>query len=262
MAGKLAVQMYTLRDFTKSAKDFAQSLEKVSAMGYPAVQLSAIGCMNGDEPEVSAAEARSMLDDNGLKCIATHRSWDALASATEEEIDFHKTLGCDYVAIGSLPGEYRDQGEDGFRKFLVDFRPVAEKLKENGLMFGYHNHSHEFIRTGNGRQTLYDIFIDEGGDLFNMEVDVYWVAHAGANPQRIIERCRGRVSVIHFKDKEVVADGPIMAAIGEGNLDWDNLIPACETAGVEWYAIEQDTCPRDPFDCLKSSYDFLTAMGL
>ena len=41
---------------------------------------------------------------------------------------------------------------------------------------------------------------------------------------------------------------------------WTGIIsmPACEAAGVEWYAVEQDICRRDPFDCLQSSYTYLT----
>ena len=83
--------------------------------------------------------------------------------------------------------------------------------------------------------------------------------HAGVSPERVFERCGGRVPIIHLKDKEVVAkDGPVMAAIGEGNLDWPHILPACAQAGVEIYAVEQDICRRDPFDCLRSSFEFLT----
>ena len=77
-----------------------------------------------------------------------------------------------------------------------------------------------------------------------------------------MERCAGRVPVIHLKDNEVIAGSQDsnMAPIGEGTMDWAHIIPTCEKAGVEWYAIEQDTCQRDPFDCLVSSFDYLTAM--
>ena len=54
----------------------------------------------------------------------------------------------------------------------------------------------------------------------------------------------------------------MIAAVGEGNLAWDRILPACEAAGVEWYAVEQDVCRRDPFDCLRSSFEFLTARGI
>jgi sugar phosphate isomerase/epimerase len=255
--------MYTLRDFTKTVEGLRNSLRKIREIGYPAVQFSAVGCMDGDNPEVSASDAKSMLDENGLKCIATHTGWDALANDTGAEIEFLGELDCTYTAIGGLPDPYRSGGEEGYRSFVRDSRPVLETLKQAGITFGVHNHAHEFVRIAPGPRTLYDILIDEGDDLLALEVDVFWAVHGGVNPERIFERCPGRVPVIHFKDKEVVPDdGPVMAPIGEGNLDWDHIIPACERAGVQWYAIEQDTCRRDPFDCLRSSFDFLSARGL
>jgi sugar phosphate isomerase/epimerase len=53
-----------------------------------------------------------------------------------------------------------------------------------------------------------------------------------------------------------------MAEVGEGNLNWPAILQACREAGVEWYAVEQDECQRDPFESLKISYDNLKAMGL
>lgn len=268
MSSKLAVQMYTVRDFTKTSKDLAESLEKIAKIGYSAVQLSAVGAMNtpegADGPEVDAKTARKMLDDNGLKCIATHRSWDSLAGQTDAEIAFHQELGCDYTAIGGIPNNYGAEGAAGYHRFVQDSAPVIAKLKAAGIRFGHHNHSHEFERvTPSSPETLWDILIAEGGPDYTLEVDIYWVWHAGVDPVTLMHHCAGRVPVIHLKDREVVAkEGPVIAAIGEGNMPWDTIIPACEEAGVEWYGIEQDVCRRDPFDCLRSSYEYLTAKGL
>ena len=149
-----------------------------------------------------------------------------------------------------------------YRQFIANASKVIPQYKAAGIRFGHHNHSHEFTRTAEGI-SLEDILIAEGGPDLMLELDLYWIEHAGLNCVRVLERCHGRVPVIHLKDKEVVAkDGPVMAPIGEGNMDWDSIIPACEAAGVRWYGIEQDTCRRDPFDCLKSSYDFLRGKGL
>jgi sugar phosphate isomerase/epimerase len=263
MSSQLAVQMYTVRDFTRSGDDLARTLAKVRAVGYEAVQLSAVGAMNGPDPEVNAQTARRMLDENGLRCIATHRSWDDLVNRTDVEIEFHRTLGCDFTAIGSIPGGYGERGADGFRRFLDDADGLIAKLRAAGIRFGYHNHAFEFMRTGVGRQTLYDLLIDARNPGLLLELDVYWADHAGVNPVRLFERCRGRMPVIHLKDKEVSEDGqPVMAPIGEGNIDWEGILPACREAGVEWYAVEQDECRRDPFACLRSSHQYLSGFGL
>lgn len=263
MESKAAVQLYTLREHTRTARGFADSLARIAAIGYRAVQLSAVGAMDGEQPEVDARTARTMLDDHGLRCIATHRSWDTLADDTESEIAFHHELGCNFTAIGGIPTSYGARGADGYRQFVRDAAPVIDRFKAAGIRWGHHNHAHEFERVSTGGSTLFDILIDEGGPDYLLEIDVYWAWHAGVDPSRLMERCAGRAPVIHLKDREVIAkEGPVIAAVGEGNLPWDTILAACRSAGVEWYAVEQDICRRDPFDCLRSSFAFLTANGI
>ncbi len=262
-ASQSAVQLYTLREFLKTRADFIATLDKVRAIGYTAVQFSAVGCMNGEKPEVDAATARKLLDERGLACVATHRGWDALAKDTQREIDFHQALGCKYAGIGGIPAPYREQGAAGFRQFARDAQPTLAKLKAAGIVFVYHNHAFEFKRILPGRKTWYDAFIEEGGADFGLEIDTYWAAHAGVNPTTLIRRCAGRVPVIHVKDKDVTGNDGVFAPIGEGNLAWDEILPACRAARVEWYCVEQDNCyGRDPFDCLKSSFEFLVSKGV
>lgn len=257
----LAVQMFTIRDFVKTEKDLADSLRKVSAMGYKGVQMSAVGAMNGDTPEVSAALGRKMLDDNGLVCVATHRSWDDLIHKTDQEIEFHQTLGCDYAAIGGRPGGGYSEGAAGWVEWAQQAQPLVARLKEAGIRFGYHNHAHEFERAvrgaDGGPKTFFDLILENGGPDLTMEIDVYWIDHSGANARKWIEKLAGKIPVVHIKDKEMDGSEPIMAPIGEGNLDWDELLPALEKSGTQWIAVEQDQCYRDPFDCLKSSFEYL-----
>jgi sugar phosphate isomerase/epimerase len=256
---KLAAQMYTVREHTKTAKDFADSLVKISKIGYPSVQLSAIGAMHGPSPEVTAKAARQMLDDNGLRCVATHRSWNDLSTNTNAEIDFHSTLGCDYTAIGGIPSEYGAGGISGYRQWVADALPIAKKLNDAGIRFGYHNHEYEFEKAGSARQRFYDIIVDEGNPDIMLEIDVYWIQHAGIDPVGLIDHLWSRLPVVHVKDKDVVAGHATMSPIGEGNLDWNRIIPALKAAGVEWYCVEQDDYLTDPFDCLRASYDYLSS---
>lgn len=254
---QIAAQLYTVREFTKTAGEFADTLHKIRSIGYQAVQLSGVQAMDGETPAVSATDARRLLDDAGLVCCATHRSWNALQHQTAQEIEFHQTLGCGFTTLGGLPEEYGRRGVAGYEAFVRDAATVIAQLKAAGIRFGHHNHAFEFARVAPGPVTLFDTFIEQGGPDFCLEIDVYWAAHAGLNPEHLIERCGGRVPVIHVKDKEMVENTPVMAPVSEGNLDWPHLLPACAAAGVEWYTVEQDDWRRGPFDCLKSSFDFL-----
>jgi sugar phosphate isomerase/epimerase len=259
MKDKLAVQMFTLRDFTNTWDELATTLQKVSKMGYSGIQLSAVGCMNGVPAEASAAQAKQLLDDNNLRCIATHRSWDNLKDRLEEEIAFHKALNCDYCAIGTVPVATYPHTYDAYRRWLDDAQPVITALKAAGIRFGHHNHAREFSKPERHGKMLEDILIDEGGDDLMMELDLYWIAFAGVSCERILDRCHGRVPVIHLKDIEPLTGSNEcrIAAVGEGSMEWEHIIPACERAGVDWYTMEQDICPRDPFDCLQSSLDYM-----
>ena len=105
-------------------------------MGYTAVQLSAVGAMNGEYAELDAAQAKQILNDNDLKCIATHRSWEStVRNDTDAEIAFHKTLGCDFTAIGGIPAPYKEEGADGYKPFLCRCRAGYRQIKSGWRAF-------------------------------------------------------------------------------------------------------------------------------
>ena len=45
-------------------------------------------------------------------------------------------------------------------------------------------------------------------------------------------------------------------------MNFAGILAACRRAGVEWYAVEQDICQRDPFESLAISFRNLREMGL
>ena len=64
---RVAAQLYTVRDFIQKPADIAASLKKVRAIGYEAVQVSAMG-------PIAETELRRMLDGEGLVSCATHEN--------------------------------------------------------------------------------------------------------------------------------------------------------------------------------------------
>lgn len=250
---RLAVQLYTLRDHTKTWDGLDEVLGRCADMGYEGAQVSAVGCLP-EHPETADGErVREMLERRGMVCIGTHRPWPMLSGETEREIRFHRALGGKVVGIGHMGGAFPESSA-GYRAFAEAARPVHEKLTEHGMAFGYHNHAHEFVRE-DGAPRFQEI-VD--APWIEVILDVYWVQHAGYDPAYWLEQLHGRAHIVHFKDKEVVDDeGPIMAPVGEGNLDWPRLTKAALRAGTEWATVEQDVCRRDPFDCLASSARYL-----
>jgi len=251
---RLAAQLYTIREFTQTAADFAASMEKIRAIGYRAVQVSAIG-------PIPHAEVLAILRDLGLTICITHIGYERLWHDLDAVIDQHQLWNCQNVAIGSMPPPYRAEGEAGFKRFAEDASRVGERLSAAELTFSYHNHSFEFVRFG-GRTGLDVIYSESDPRYLQAELDTYWIQHGGGDPVAWIERMKGRMPVVHLKDMVIVDGEQAMAEIGEGNLNWPAILQACRDAEVEWYAIEQDVCRRDPFESLKISYENLRAMGV
>jgi sugar phosphate isomerase/epimerase len=54
----------------------------------------------------------------------------------------------------------------------------------------------------------------------------------------------------------------LFAEVGEGNLEWPQILEACRDANIEWYLVEQDICQRDPFESLGISLRNLKRLGL
>ncbi len=250
---RLAAQLYTVREFTRTAEDLAASLKKIRDIGYTAVQVSAIG-------PIPHEDVKKFADDNGLTICNTHIAYDRLWHDVDSVVEQHQLWNCKHVAIGSLPPAYREDGEAGYRRFAAEAAQVGEKLYAAGLTFSYHNHSFEFVRFG--ARTALDIIYDESDPRYlQAEIDTYWVQHGGGDPAAWVRRMTDRMPVVHLKDMVILDNQQVMAEVGEGNLNWPAILQACQEAHVEWYAVEQDICQRDPFESLKISYDNLSAMG-
>jgi len=253
--GILGAQLYTVREYTQTPDDVAETLRKVAEIGYPSIQISGFGPV---DPKLVAGIVR----DHGLTVAATHMGWDRFLDDLDGVIETNGLWGCRHPAIGGLPGEYR--GADGIRRFLEELAPIAEKLAAVGMDFSYHNHNRELARCDGGKTWLAALYEQADPKVLKAEIDVYWIQAGGGDPAEWLRTCAGRIPVIHLKDMCITPDGEVrMAEIGEGNLNWPAILQAAEAGGTEYYLIEQDDCyGRDPFECLAISYRNLKAMGL
>lgn len=242
----IGAQLYTVRDYCKTAVDLAATCAKVKQMGYDGVQLSGSG-------EIDAAEIKKILDGEGLICAATHIGLDAMENDTQAAVADHQLWGCKYTAIGGFfPKE--EWTRSLWERFVVRYNAIAQKFEGSGITIGYHNHSHE-LSPAEGVRPL-DLLIDKLSPNIWMEIDTYWIAHGGADPAAYIDRVAGRIPCVHFKDMTITPKREHrMTEIGDGNLNWPRIIETCRQAGVEWYLVERDSGDLDPFDSLKRSLE-------
>lgn len=252
MQNKLGAQLYTVREFTQNLDGIKRSLEKVAAIGYPAIQISGFG-------PVDPYDVACVVKDHNLTVAATHMAWDQFLNSLDEVIEIHQLWGCKHAAIGGLPGEYYSLR--GLEKFLAELKSISSTLAEAGIDFSYHNHNHELFKF-EGETWLRRLYNNVDPGLLKAEIDVYWIQAGGGDPSEWIRFCSGREPLLHLKDMAVGPDREQrMAEVGEGNLNWRSILQAAIEAGVEWYLVEQDHCyGRDPFESLEISYKNLLDM--
>jgi len=274
--GGIALQLYTVRDAAK--KDLEGTLKKAYDMGWRYVQWSGMPSLDKDKAK-DAEKIRAALDKAGLKCIACHTGVEAFEKDFDKEVAFWKTVGCKDVGPG---GMMKDCTKDlaSWLKGCQRLDALGAKLRGVGLRLMFHNHGMEFEKFPDDPRTKHQILMDstKPENLF-AELDIAWAHAAGVDvPAYLRGTLKGRIKCAHAKDVITEAapapakpakgkakgDGKkhTLVALGQGQVPWKDVIPACKDAGVEWYIYEQDNGKGELWDYVKTSYDFLSKQSL
>jgi sugar phosphate isomerase/epimerase len=250
---QIAAQFYTLRAQCQTAPDLAAAAKKVRAIGYTAAQISGIGPIPEDE-------VVRIMSGEGLTICATHEPADLILNEPARVVERLQKLGCRLTAY-PFPKDIDMTSLEAVRQLARRLDAAGALLRAAGFRLGYHNHALEFYRHA-GLTALEHIYrLTDPANLV-AELDTYWVQAGGGDPAAWCERMAGRLPFIHLKDFGLGTDfKPVFREIGQGNLDWPRIIRAAERSGCEWFIVEQDTCPGDPFDSLRISFDYLASLA-
>jgi len=245
---QVAVQTYTVREFCKTPTDIAESFKKISDIGYHAVQTSGLG-------PISNKELRQIADDQGLEICATHEPGKEILDNPEGVAEKLQELGCEYTAFPH-PGDVDMTDVNAVLKLAAKLDHAGEVLAKAGKVLTYHNHACEFQLAGSdlALELIYDYTRPA---YLKGEIDTYWVQYGGGDPVNWCYQLSGRLPLLHMKDYGIIDNQITFTEIGNGNLNWPAIITAAEEGGCEWYIVEQDRTPADPFDSLLDSFEFI-----
>ena len=279
---KIGVQAMMLKDSFKDLGAF-ETLRKVNAIGYNAVEVSQIPMTAANVAELDRSRSELGMDIAALSvAMETPRGMpgDSLKDHFDKIVDDAKRLDAKLLRIGMLPFPAM-KSITAVVDFAKQANEYAERLQEHGLGLYYHNHHIEFAKF-DGTYML-DI-IAANSPAMGLEIDVHWVQRGGLDPVRTLEKYAGRTAMVHLKDYRIgelpesalglLETGDFMgfmaefknvvqfAEVGEGNLDFPAIIPAARAAGAQYLLVEQDELyGRTVWDALQTSYDNLVAMG-
>ena len=279
---KIGVQAMMLKDSVAEIGAF-ETLRKVDAIGYHAVEISQIAMTPANVAELDRARTELGMDIAALSValeVPEGVPGDSLHKDFDKIVQDAKLLDVNLLRIGMLPlGALRSV--DAIVDFAQQANEYAEKLRAEGIDLYYHNHHVEFAKTG-GRYLL-DVIADNSPAM-GLELDVHWVQRGGLDPVRTIDKYAGRTAMIHLKDYRIgeltpaafdlLQRGEIaafmtefknvvqFAEVGEGNLDFASIIEHAQSAGAKYLLVEQDELyGRTVWQSLQTSYDNLLALG-
>jgi sugar phosphate isomerase/epimerase len=251
---QIALQLFTLRDHTKTPADFAATLRRVRETGYAAVEMAGTSGL-------SPAEAASLVKNEGLAICSSHESPQMILDDPQAVVDRLGEFGIDHAAYPYPAGvDFSDAAQ--VDRLVAGLDKSGAVLRSAGMTLCYHNHAYEFFRR-DGATVLDMIFARIPSAHIQSELDVYWVQAGGADPAEYCRRLAGRLPLLHVKDYGVNPAGErFFAEVGSGNLDIKGIITAAEASGCRWFIVEQDICPCDPFDCIRRSFDCMRGLSV
>lgn len=239
----IGLQLYSVRHQCK--EDLPAVLEAVAKMGYAGVEFAGYY-------DRSAEELKKMLKDNGLVCCGTHAKFDSVQPDNlKATIEFNKVIGNKYLIVPSM----RAKTIDEWKQKADFFNELAETLKADKMMTGYHAHGHDFEEM-EGQQPWHVFFGNTNKNVI-MQLDTGNCMKGGADPLAVLKQYPGRATTIHLKEY----GGPKEAVIGGGEVQWKEIFDFCEKNGTKWYIVEHERGGPDPVGNVKLCLDALKAMG-
>lgn len=255
----LGAELYTVRKLIPAEAD--ATLKTIADIGYKEVE-----CARAD-----LALLAPICKKYGLKPVSSHIETPLITGAWKnakeiswgEALDSMKSAGVEYAVMAYVaPG---DRGTGDFYKQLADkMNAAAERCHKAGLKFGYHNHAFEFAGKP-GERPIDTMLSRLDFKLVGLEVDVFWVSVAGNDPVAFLTQNKGRVPLLHLKDK--IAGFPTQYSesvkpdtfqeVGSGSLDIPAILRTAASIGVKHYFVEQDQTSGNPVDSLRKSYEYL-----
>ena len=249
----ITLQLYSLRGDFKN--DFDAAIKKTGETGYTAIEAASYD--NGKFYGKTPAEFKAAVEAAGMKVLSSHttkalsekelRTKDFSESLAwwDKAIEAHLAAGMKYIVAPWM----------GVPKTLADlqtycdyYNVIGQKCKEKGLLFGYHNHAHEFTKIED--VLMYDYMLEHTNpDYVFFQMDVYWTVMGRQSPVEYFQKYPGRFTLLHIKDHKELGQS--------GMVGFDAIFKNTDVAGAKHLIVEVEQYNYTPIESVKRSLDYL-----
>jgi len=252
LAAAIGLQLYTVRE--EAERDLLGTLASIAEIGYAGVEFAGV-------PAQSSSLVATCLRDLGLRAAGVVVPMSSLIDKTafESARAFNHAIDSPTIVFPWLDEQYRTDGE-AYKRTAGLLNTFGATCRDDGLGFLYHIHGYEFAQFA-GQSGLEILMECCDPDLVQLEIDTFWVEHAGENSLAIYERYADRCPYIHFKDmnnREEKRD----IEVGDGIVETAGIIRAASGHGAQWFIVEQEQFDRPPMQSAAISYRNLQRLVL
>lgn len=237
---KIGLQLFTVRD--AMAEDPEGTLIKLKQMGYEDFETYGFDPQTNRIYGYEVAEFKALLDRLQLTTTSGHYGFSDYFDADDETLYWFvdrcikaaKTLNSRYITWPWVHPDRRNP--EGFQRLAILLNRIGQQVFEAGLGFAYHNHGYEF-EDWDG-QTGFDILVEKTNPKWvKWQMDMYWVVHSGKTPIALVNQDPGRFVMWHIKDMD--KETRDYTELGNGSIDYVQMLPEPERSGMEYYYLEQ-----------------------
>ncbi len=238
---KMGYQLFSVRE--DMAKDPVGTLKALIKMGYEDFEIYGYEAAQDTLYGYKSAAFKQVLDDLGITTTSGHFGFHPFLDKPNDELQRFvdqcilgaKNMGMPYITWPWLAPEQRSL--ETFKRLPELLNKIGEQVNAAGLRFAYHNHDFEF--TDHNGQIGYDLILQETDPaLVKLQMDMYWVMHsAQRTPKELIAEQPGRYVMWHIKDMHKVSRD--YTELGNGSINYPDLLPDPVTSGLEYYYLEQ-----------------------
>lgn len=236
-AKKPGLGMFTVHKAV--GKDMLGTFRLLADMGYGGIEFY------GEPCDFEIERTREALDKSGLRLTSWHIEWRNLQDETiDGTIEYLKKIGCPIAVVPCLGGKWNvahdasQECKEVWLKYIERMNVLVEKLEQNGIRMGYHNHEHEFMLKYDG-QTVFDLLWENLDPRIIMEFDSGNCIEGGEEPKAVLEKYPQRKVLLHLKPFSHAKGFDVVLGDPDDENRWEELLPDPKGRILE-YLIESE----------------------
>jgi inosose dehydratase len=235
--------------------DMAQAVKDIGSAGYEGTEMFDGNLVAyADRPD----ELRGLLADAGLELVSVYTGANFIyADILPDELhrvqraaELAATFGAERLVVGGGARRAAGTTDEDYRRLAEALDRVTEIAESQGLSASYHPHLSTIVESPDELERL----------LPNTRIgfcpDTAHLAAGGGDPAALIRRYPDRIRHVHLKDLR--RDPLQFLPLGEGELDFDDILRAVDESGYDsWLMVELDSYDGDPKVAAEISKAFL-----